>query len=365
MATYKVLQDIEAEDKLLGPLTLKQFIFAAITIGIGYIQFVLLTSSAPILLRLPFIVALLAPMLVFGFLAAPIGQDQPNDIWLFARLRFLLVPHKRIWNQDGISNLVTITAPKKEVHTYTNGLSQTEVKSRLQALADTVDSRGWAVKNVNTNLFAEPGYLSDEASSDRLVSPSSLPQDVPAAVVTASDDMLDPQNNPTAQHLDQLVQASAQAHRQQIVSNMKHDDQATQAQTPTDYWFMNQSSPQANAPSNFAFFDDQQVISPGATDANPAAQATAEEEALASKLAQQNDMARKRIGERMHTIQPLHDREGNIIKQPAAQANDQRQSTPNPAIIGLAHNDDLNVATIARQAKEITKDDGEVVISLH
>lgn len=25
MATYKVLQDIEAEDKLLGPLTLKQF----------------------------------------------------------------------------------------------------------------------------------------------------------------------------------------------------------------------------------------------------------------------------------------------------------------------------------------------------
>ena len=29
MATYKVIQDIEAEDKFLGPLTLKQFIFGA------------------------------------------------------------------------------------------------------------------------------------------------------------------------------------------------------------------------------------------------------------------------------------------------------------------------------------------------
>ena len=30
MATYKVIQDIEAEDKLLGPLTLRQFIYAAV-----------------------------------------------------------------------------------------------------------------------------------------------------------------------------------------------------------------------------------------------------------------------------------------------------------------------------------------------
>ena len=28
MATYKVIQDIEAEDKLIGPLTLRQFIYA-------------------------------------------------------------------------------------------------------------------------------------------------------------------------------------------------------------------------------------------------------------------------------------------------------------------------------------------------
>nr|MBA3758813.1 PrgI family protein [Candidatus Saccharibacteria bacterium] len=146
MATYKVLQDIEAEDKLLGPLTLKQFIFLAITLGIGYMQFILLTNSSLGVFKWPFVLVLLPPMLVFGFLAAPISREQSNDIWLLARLRFLLKPHQRIWNQDGISQLVTITVPKHIEHIFTNGLNQNEVKSRLQALANTVDSRGWAIK---------------------------------------------------------------------------------------------------------------------------------------------------------------------------------------------------------------------------
>ena len=47
MATYKVLQDIEAEDKLIGPLTLKQFVFAIMTFGLGYLQFAMINSGAP------------------------------------------------------------------------------------------------------------------------------------------------------------------------------------------------------------------------------------------------------------------------------------------------------------------------------
>src|SRR6185436_17364935 len=113
MATYKVLQDIEAEDKLLGPLTLKQFIFASITIVIGFIEFKLVNAPGLGLFRIPLMLALFFPMLIFGFLASPIGRDQPNDVWLLARLRFMIKPHRRIWNQDGISQLVTITAPKR------------------------------------------------------------------------------------------------------------------------------------------------------------------------------------------------------------------------------------------------------------
>src|SRR4051812_29565117 len=141
MATYKVLQDIEAEDKLLGPFTLKQFIFGIITFGIGFINFKLVTATELSIIRWPFVVVFAVPMIVFGFLAAPISRDQPNDIWLLARLRFLIRPHNRIWNQTGISNLVTITVPKRIETVFTDGLSQTEVRSRLNALANTLDSR--------------------------------------------------------------------------------------------------------------------------------------------------------------------------------------------------------------------------------
>ena len=113
MATYKVLQDIEAEDKLLGPLTLKQFIFAIITIALGFISFKLATTGSLGIVRWPIMTIFILPMLLFGFLAAPLGKDQPNDIWLVARLRYLFKPRTRIWNQDGLSDLVTITAPKK------------------------------------------------------------------------------------------------------------------------------------------------------------------------------------------------------------------------------------------------------------
>jgi hypothetical protein len=367
MATYKVLQDIEAEDKLFGPLTLKQFIFAAIFIALGFIQFTTLTSSAPTVIKVFIFSIFVLPMLVFGFLAAPISQDQPNDIWLLARLRFILKPHVRIWNQDGISELVTITAPKREVHVYTNGLSQVEVKSRLQALANTMDTRGWAVKNVSTNLYAQPGYLNTDGDSDRLIDPSSLPQDVPAANVTASDDILDTANNPTAQHLDQLVQASTKAHKQQAITQMTQDPATT---SPQNYYFMNQSAaPQAPMPQDYAVFSNQQVVAPGThDDVVTSAPETPADHELAEKL-QHNNQPRPRANPHIKTLSPLHDRNGNLIPQPPQTAISNptisQTTTPNPAILGLAHNDDLNVATIARQAKKLSENDDEVVISLH
>lgn len=374
MATYKVLQDIEAEDKLLGPLTLKQFIFAVITIGIGFIQFKLITATALSVVRWPFVIVLLLPMVVFGFLAAPISSDQPNDVWLLARLRFIVKPHTRIWNQDGISNLVTITVPKKVEEILTNGLNQDEVKSRLNALANTLDSRGWAVKNVNTNLYAQPNYI--DGSSDRLVDPSTLPQDVPIADVTTADDILDTANNPTAHQLDQMVQASAQAHRQQVVNQMKAPDQA---QTPTDYWFMNApAQPPADIQPDYTTFEKQEVVAPGTAISNaPEPVITADDTALLEKIRHDKEVSQPVYGN-LRTLQPVHDKDGNLIARPQSPVPEEPVSaeisppetakpettTPNPAILGLAQNNDRSVASIAREAEKLNGDD-EVVISLH
>ncbi len=213
MAQYKVIQDIEAEDKLLGPLTLKGFIYAIIAIFCGFINFRLIASGLGPLKWL-LVLVFLAPMILFGTLASPLGRHQPTEVWLLARLMFLVKPKKRIWSQTGLLHLVTITAPKKVDRQLSKGLSETEVKSRLQTLATTLDSRGWAVKN----LTVVPSQLQRVEQSDRLVAPTTLSAPSITADVHAADDIMDEQNNPTAQYLAGLM-AKADAGRKVGVAN--------------------------------------------------------------------------------------------------------------------------------------------------
>src|SRR6187402_3059875 len=149
MAVHKVPQDVEADDKFLGPLSFKQFLFFGGTIICGYLTFLMLTKVWPLT------IIFLLPTIVFAFLAFPWSKEQPTELWLASRIRFLIMPRKRIWDQAGMKELVTITVPVREAHIYTNGLSQDEVQNRLGALASIVDSRGWAVKNVIASTDVE------------------------------------------------------------------------------------------------------------------------------------------------------------------------------------------------------------------
>ncbi len=305
MATYRVLQDIEAEDKLIGPLSLRQFIYAIIVAVLGFISFRLFAVQ-------PFlIIPLVFPMLLFGILAAPFGHDQSSEIWLLAKIRFFLKPRIRIWDQTGIRELVTVTAPKKVEQIRTDNLDETQVKSRLQALAQTIDTRGWVIKGVDVNLYSNPTYI--DQASDRLITPGSL-QGMPVSDVNvnSNDDILDTQHNPVAAQMAQLVQANDDAHRNAVLNHMQKI-RSMQDQTATP--------PPPTAP-----------VAPVQT-------AT--------------------------TMPPT-----TVPTMPPAAPQQQVPTTPmkpapNPAILELAHNDDLSVATIARQANKAgLSDNDEVVISL-
>src|SRR5580698_3344838 len=214
MATYKVIQDIEAEDKILGPLTLRQFIYGLIAALFFYISFICLAKGVAYLL-----VLFLPPAIFTGFFALPFGKDQPTEVWALAKIRFYFKPRRRIWDQSGIKELVTITVPKRVEMVLTNGLSQSEVQSRLQALAQTIDSRGWAIKNVNVNLYDQSGVIGS-GTSDRLIDMGNMPQEVPGYDVQASDDMLDEVNNPIAQQFDHMINSAEQTHRQQLIDEL-------------------------------------------------------------------------------------------------------------------------------------------------
>ncbi|MDQ5972014.1 MAG: hypothetical protein QG553_173 [Patescibacteria group bacterium] len=304
MATYRVLQDIEAEDKLIGPLSLRQFIYAIIVAVLGYVSFRLFTVQ-------PFlIIPLVFPMLLFGILAAPFGHDQSSEIWLLAKIRFFLKPRTRIWDQTGIRELVTVTAPKKVEQIRTDNLDETQVRSRLQALAQTIDTRGWVIKGVDVNLYSNPTYI--DQASDRLITPGSL-QGMPVSDVNvnSNDDILDTRNNPVAAQMAQLVQANDEAHRNAVLNHMQ----------------------------KIRTMQDQTAVAPPSTPVTPVQTAT--------------------------TMPPT-----TVPTMPPAAPQQQVPTTPmkpapNPAILELAHNDDLSVATIARQAnKAELSDNDEVVISL-
>ena len=370
MATYKLIQDIEAEDHILGPLTLRQFIYALVAAFCLYMCFIGLTKHVWPLLAIFLPIALLA-----GFFAFPFGKDQPTEVWALAKIRFLFMPRRRIWDQSGIKELVTITVPKKIEKVYTDGLSQTEVRSRLSALASTIDSRGWAIKNVNVSMYGQPALV---GTSDRLIDPSNIPQAVPDYDITASDDMLDEQNNPVAQQFSQMIGASSQAHRQQLVNQLNDTSTppAAQSGTPADYWFLNQTAAPGAVPPGNAVFDSQ-VVLPGTDASNgpKAGEATPEEEALVAEHAKQQEHSQAVSYNHLRTVQPLSAQPQAPSPAPAVQApvNDSQtaqadtgSATPDPAILELAGNNDLDVATLARQAKKAKgSDDDEVVISLH
>ena len=150
MATYKVPQDVEADDKLLGPFSFRQFIYLIIAImgvamGWGLSR-----------LFIPLAIAPLPIVILFGALALPLRKDQPMEIYLAAVLSFYLKPRKRLWRADGVQSLVEIVAPKFVEEHRTKDLSQSEAERRLSYLADLVDSRGWAVRGTNVPQTGNP-----------------------------------------------------------------------------------------------------------------------------------------------------------------------------------------------------------------
>lgn len=332
MAVYKVPQDVEAEDKLLGPFSFKQFVFILITIGSMYVAYLFfLVSPLLVIFPLPFI-------LFFGILGLWPRKDQPVEVYLAAVIRFYLKPRKRIWNQEGHLDLVQITAPKIDERTYTDGLSRTEVHSRLKTLASTMDSRGWASKNVDAQDMTS--YAPSQVQqSDRLVMPQVMAPLAGTTSIPNSDDILDPVNNAVASHFDALSQATTENARQAAIASMKeaqvNEVPAIPVAQPPQSYVQERTDPYQSTPQSNDDSTDKSQTSP-AYNPYPNIQQS--------------------------VLQPIgHDETVTTTDEPTKiPATTKDQST---AILNLANNSDLNVSTIAREAEKALRSDD--VIQLH
>jgi len=310
MATYKVPQDVEADDKLIGPFSFRQFIYliiVALAGGLAYGLAQLFVGLAVI--PLPIII-------FFGALALPLRKDQPMEIYLAAIVSFYLKPHRRIWDPDGIESLIEITVPKVVVVDRTKGISQADADQRFSYLANIVDSQGWAIRGAGTQA---PGAINNDIYLE----------------AQGADDVLDA-NNSVAQSFDSMMNRETERMRQEAVDRMRQvtEEPQTIAPTPAESNPFLQPQPTTAIPSLQPVYNpypniQQSVIQP--------------------------------IGDTSHAYTPP-------VETPVVETPPTTSDKPVSAdIMNLANNSDLSIETIAHEARRLQERDeqqDEVVISL-
>lgn len=222
MGRYKVPQNVEAEDTIIGPLTIKQFIYTIIGVGWGFASFMLF-RQVPVL----FIIAGVPVSLIFLMLGLYKRQDQPFEQIFVALVGFFVRPRKRVWEKEHIERVFEVEAPIPPPESITR--DPEDVKGQLERLSKIVDTRGWSAKQPE---LQEP--QSGIELGDRLVAPlittSSNP--VETTDVNLSDDILDFQNNPTAQNLNGLIENAVQNIRQEAQAKMLQHKSAPKQSAP-------------------------------------------------------------------------------------------------------------------------------------
>lgn len=311
MAQYKVPQDVEADDKLLGPFSFRQFVYLLIAGGLIALA-VWLFQLFPLLAIIP-----LPPVLLFVALALPLKKDQPMETYLAAIVSYYLKPRTRFWMPGQRESTIQITAPKKVEESRTRDITGEEATHRLSFLADIVDTGGYAIKGAGNNPMRED--LIAEAN--------------------ATVDMFEGNH---FNNLGNVIQKDETERHAEVVREMQ------QAINETENIAM----------SNVQLEKRFAEMKPTVPVESPRQQM------------QNMPVSREEIFNSPTVILP----NSPVVEKPVEKSNKvNRESAekaptipPKPSIIELANNDAFSVETIAKEANRINrKDEGEVFISLH
>lgn len=324
MAVYKVPQDVEADDKLLGPLSFRQFIYAivaAVGVFIAYLM-------AQIFIGL-FVIPL-PVIILFGVLALPLRKDQPMEMYLIAVIRFFLKPRLRKWEPEGAVKLVEIVAPRNLNEQRTNNLDPNEARSRLGHLAELMDTRGWSAKGV-----LDPAL---QTTPNITVSDSDI-----------SNDIMDKDANVAQSFENLLAKKDVERHKS---TQQKMDSWRQAAEQPQDNTLTASS---AASPGLDDIITQQQSIPLANANDAASADSAVHFNPYPSSIHQ-------------HVLQPLGDTPTPQPKTQQTTSDKAVTSTVSPDIMRLAtESKNLSISTIAHEAHRLENkqdDNNEVVISL-
>ena len=227
MGQYKVPQDVEAEDKLIGPLSLRQFIY--VLIGLGWAGLMFLIFRSQVIIMVIAIIPITGFFLILGFGRL---KEQSFERYFVAWLQFMFVPRVRVWDKDLVQD-ERIKADLTPPEVITNKNIQ---RSSLQQLALVMDTHG-TMKDPTIQLQDEDN--NSAYYSQRVISPGQIPGIVAAQQpntlqVTPQDDMLDG-TTPRGEAVNQMLEnQEANIHDQALArarQNVQKPQQLEESQT--------------------------------------------------------------------------------------------------------------------------------------
>ena len=314
MAQYKVPQDVEADDKLLGPFSFRQFVYLLIAGGLIALA-IALFQLFPLLVILPVV-----PALFFVVLALPLKKDQPMETYLAAIVSYYLKPHKRVWTPGQKESTIEITAPKIVEESRTRDITGEEATHRLSFLADIVDTEGQAIKNVGPN-----NQISEEIVKE----------------ANTTSDMFE-----TAQ-FDSLEDAIARDENKRHEEVMKEMREAIAESEDVTGTVKKHGEEEKNEPVQA-----------------PAVMAEPKPVIPSAKIDEKPDFGSSVVVAPNAPMETEPVEKSNQVKKESDKKSE--KSLPKASIIELANNPDFSIATIAKEANRINgKEEGEVFISLH
>ena len=230
MATYKVPQDVEAEDRLLGPFTFRQFVYLLIAAIAGALAAALF-QIFPLLAILP-----LPVIIFFLILALPLKKDQPMETYLAAIVSFYMKPNKRFWRPGQGETTIQITAPKIVEKSRTRDLSEEEASHRLSFLSNLVDSEGYAIRgnhngNFTDNFIADTEDVNDFMDDSQNQNLINLMQKEKVARHAEIINQMKAAINNTE---NAMGPATISSHQANLGSNPFSQNQTTMSQTPSN-----------------------------------------------------------------------------------------------------------------------------------
>lgn len=153
---FKVPQNIDMQDKIIGPFTMMQFLY--LMIG-GVIDYILLQTVFPTKPILFFLIA--GPIGLLALLMA-IGKwnDQPFPKFIQAFLLFLSHPKARMWHKVPYKNPIREAPVKKSDGKLV--VKRGIQKSQIEKMASVLDTAGWAA--VRDQKLKD--FLSDDKKSE-------------------------------------------------------------------------------------------------------------------------------------------------------------------------------------------------------